>query len=90
MHKSLRKSLSKSKTKDIHKSRSAQGMEEMCLASTEERAMVIRRWEELTRAEEKEKEKENRRGGEVMNADGDANAKEENDRPDVQDGLRAL
>ncbi|KAI9044678.1 putative UDP-glucose,sterol transferase [Aspergillus affinis] len=92
MHKSLRKSLSKSKTKDILKSRIAQGMEEMCLASTEERAIVIRRWEELTKAEKAEKEM----GGESISRDGDenrsgdANAKEEKDRPDVQDGLRAI
>ncbi|THD00187.1 hypothetical protein EYZ11_000378 [Aspergillus tanneri] len=47
LHKSLRRSLSRTKTKDILRSRIEQGHQEMCLASTEERANVIRRWEEL-------------------------------------------
>ncbi|KAF9893344.1 hypothetical protein FE257_011776 [Aspergillus nanangensis] len=44
IHRSLRSSISKSKTKDIVQSRLVQGVEEMCAASTEERALVIQRW----------------------------------------------
>ncbi|EAU32050.1 predicted protein [Aspergillus terreus NIH2624] len=47
IHKSLRNSISKSKTKEILQSRLVQGVEEMCAATTEERAEVIRRWHEI-------------------------------------------
>lgn len=47
IHKSLRNSISKSKTKEILQSRLVQGVEEMCTATTEERAEVIRRWHEI-------------------------------------------
>ncbi|PLB37140.1 putative UDP-glucose,sterol transferase [Aspergillus candidus] len=47
LHKSLRNSLSRSKTHDIVASRISQGLQEMCLASTDERAEVIRRWHAL-------------------------------------------
>ncbi|KAE8155240.1 hypothetical protein BDV25DRAFT_134987 [Aspergillus avenaceus] len=47
LHKSLRKSLTKNKTKDILRSRLTQGIEEMCEASTEERALVMKKWQEL-------------------------------------------
>ncbi|PYH38101.1 putative UDP-glucose,sterol transferase [Aspergillus neoniger CBS 115656] len=50
MHKSLRNSLSKSKTKDILASRMQQGIEEMCAATTQERSAVIQKWHELQRA----------------------------------------
>ncbi|KAF7586636.1 hypothetical protein BBP40_008546 [Aspergillus hancockii] len=47
VHKSLRNSITKNKTKDILRSRLTQGIQEMCEASTEERAMVIKKWREL-------------------------------------------
>ncbi|KAL4893237.1 hypothetical protein BDV59DRAFT_28165 [Aspergillus ambiguus] len=47
IHKSLRNSISKSKTKEILRSRLVQGVEEMCMATTEERAEIIRRWHQL-------------------------------------------
>ncbi|RLL97413.1 hypothetical protein CFD26_102231 [Aspergillus turcosus] len=47
LHKSLRNSLSKSKIKEILASRIQQGIDEMCASSSEERAMVVRRWKEL-------------------------------------------
>ncbi|KAF5862118.1 hypothetical protein ETB97_012102 [Aspergillus alliaceus] len=47
VHKSLRNSLTKNKTRYILRSRLDQGIEEMCVASTEERAMVIQKWREL-------------------------------------------
>eukprot|EP00136_Aspergillus_niger_P006113 XP_001397020.2 UDP-glucose,sterol transferase [Aspergillus niger CBS 513.88] len=47
MHKSLRNSLSKSKTKDILTSRIRQGIEEMCAATTQQRSLVIQKWHEL-------------------------------------------
>ncbi|KAE8421311.1 hypothetical protein BDV36DRAFT_280860 [Aspergillus pseudocaelatus] len=47
LHKSLRNSLTKNKTKYILRSRLEQGIQEMCVASTEERAIVIRKWREL-------------------------------------------
>ncbi|GKZ31574.1 hypothetical protein AbraIFM66950_000147 [Aspergillus brasiliensis] len=50
MHKSLRNSLSKSKTKDILASRMRQGIEEMCAATTQQRSAVIQKWHELQRA----------------------------------------
>lgn len=50
MHKSLRNSLSKSKTKDILASRMQQGIEEMCAATTQERSAVIQKWHDLQRA----------------------------------------
>ncbi|PYH93363.1 UDP-glucose,sterol transferase [Aspergillus ellipticus CBS 707.79] len=49
IHKNLRNSLAKSKTRDILTSRMRQGIEEMCAASTQERSAVIRRWHELRR-----------------------------------------
>ncbi|EAW15294.1 putative UDP-glucose,sterol transferase [Aspergillus clavatus NRRL 1] len=51
VHKSLRNSLSKSKTKDILNSRIQQGIDEMCASSPDERVMVIRRWRELQEIE---------------------------------------
>ena len=47
LHKNVRGSLSKSKSKEIIRSRITQGIEEMCAASNEERNMVIQRWHEL-------------------------------------------
>ncbi|OJJ31262.1 hypothetical protein ASPWEDRAFT_120055 [Aspergillus wentii DTO 134E9] len=47
LHKNLQRSLSKSKTKDILSSRMAQGVEEMCKSSYEERVMVFQRWREI-------------------------------------------
>ncbi|KAF7125572.1 hypothetical protein CNMCM5793_001789 [Aspergillus hiratsukae] len=47
LHKSLRNSLSKSKIKEILASRIQQGIDEMCASSSDERAMVVRRWKEL-------------------------------------------
>ncbi|KAE8407340.1 UDP-glucose,sterol transferase [Aspergillus pseudonomiae] len=49
LHKYVRRSLSKSKSKEIIRSRITQGIEEMCAASTEEQNMVIQRWHELQR-----------------------------------------
>lgn len=47
LHKYVRGSLSKSKSKDIIGSRITQGIEEMLTASDEEQRMVIQRWHEL-------------------------------------------
>ncbi|KAE8349545.1 hypothetical protein BDV28DRAFT_163518 [Aspergillus coremiiformis] len=47
LHKSLRKSIAKNKTKYIVRSRLEQGIQEMCASSAEERAMVIKRWHQL-------------------------------------------
>jgi hypothetical protein len=52
LHKSLRNSLSKSKIKEILASRIQQGIDEMCASSSEERAMVVRRWKELQEIQE--------------------------------------
>ncbi|PYH43031.1 putative UDP-glucose,sterol transferase [Aspergillus saccharolyticus JOP 1030-1] len=51
IHKSLRNSLAKSKTKEILTSRIKQGIEEMSAATTQQRADVIRRWNELVKDE---------------------------------------
>jgi hypothetical protein len=47
IHKTLRNSLGKSKVKDILASRIRQGLGEMVAATPEERAAVIRRWNEI-------------------------------------------
>ncbi|PWY89175.1 UDP-glucose,sterol transferase [Aspergillus heteromorphus CBS 117.55] len=47
IHKNLRNSLAKSKTRDIITSRMRQGIEEMCAATTQQRSAVIQRWREL-------------------------------------------
>ncbi|BAE55182.1 unnamed protein product [Aspergillus oryzae RIB40] len=47
LHKSLRNSLTKNKTKYILRSRLEQGIQEMCAASMEERAIVMKKWREL-------------------------------------------
>ncbi|KAE8376412.1 hypothetical protein BDV26DRAFT_305613 [Aspergillus bertholletiae] len=46
-HKKLRRSLAKSKSKEIIRLRITQGIEEMCAASVEERSEVIRIWHQL-------------------------------------------
>lgn len=51
IHKSLRNSLSRSKIRDILASRIKQGIGEMVAATPEERAAVIRRWDELQKGE---------------------------------------
>lgn len=51
IHKSLRNSLSRSKIRDILASRIKQGIGEMVAATPEERAAVIRRWNELQKGE---------------------------------------
>ncbi|KAL4928929.1 putative UDP-glucose,sterol transferase [Aspergillus undulatus] len=51
LHKSLRNSLSRSKIRDILSSRIAQGLGEMVAATPEERAAVIRRWNEMQKDE---------------------------------------
>ncbi|KAL2814363.1 hypothetical protein BDW59DRAFT_177966 [Aspergillus cavernicola] len=51
LHKTLRNSLANSKMKDILCSRITQGLEEMVAASQEERAAVIRRWDEMHKSE---------------------------------------
>ncbi|PTU23988.1 hypothetical protein P175DRAFT_0469539 [Aspergillus ochraceoroseus IBT 24754] len=56
IHKTLRNSLARSKTRDILYSRITQGLGEMVAATVEERAMVLRRWNEL-----QERQPENRR-----------------------------
>ncbi|KAE8374927.1 hypothetical protein BDV26DRAFT_30594 [Aspergillus bertholletiae] len=50
IHKSLRNSISKNKTKYILRSRLEQGIEEMCASSMEERALVIKKWRELEKS----------------------------------------
>ncbi|KAL2844170.1 hypothetical protein BJY01DRAFT_215226 [Aspergillus pseudoustus] len=52
VHKSLRHSLGKSKVKEILASRISQGLGEMVAASPEERATVIRRWNEIQKRHE--------------------------------------
>lgn len=47
IHKSLRNSLSRSKIRDILASRIKQGIGEMVAATPEERAAVIRQWNEM-------------------------------------------
>jgi hypothetical protein len=47
LHKCVRGSLSKIKSKEIIRLRITQGIEEMCAASNEEQNMVIRKWHEL-------------------------------------------
>ncbi|GAB1194029.1 hypothetical protein APSETT444_003266 [Aspergillus pseudonomiae] len=47
LHKSLRSSLTKNKTKYILRSRLEQGIQEMCASSAEERAVVVKKWREL-------------------------------------------
>ncbi|RAH69469.1 putative UDP-glucose,sterol transferase [Aspergillus aculeatinus CBS 121060] len=51
IHKSLRNSLAKSKTKEILTSRIKQGIEEMSAATPQQRAEVIQRWNELVKEE---------------------------------------
>ncbi|PYH76778.1 UDP-glucose,sterol transferase [Aspergillus uvarum CBS 121591] len=51
IHKSLRNSLAKSKTKEILTSRINQGIEEMSAATPQQRAEVIQRWNQLVKAE---------------------------------------
>jgi hypothetical protein len=52
VHKTLRNSLGKSKVKDIIASRISQGLGEMVAATPEERAAVIRRWNEIQKENE--------------------------------------
>ncbi|KAJ0421271.1 hypothetical protein BJY00DRAFT_312185 [Aspergillus carlsbadensis] len=52
VHKSLRNSLGKSKVKEILASRISQGLGEMVAATPEERASVIRRWNEIQKENE--------------------------------------
>ncbi|KAJ9231410.1 CAZyme family GT1 [Paecilomyces variotii] len=47
LHKTLRKSLARDKSKEIVRSRITQGIQEMCAASHGEQTEVIRRWREL-------------------------------------------
>ncbi|KAL2870139.1 putative UDP-glucose,sterol transferase [Aspergillus lucknowensis] len=47
LHKALRTRLGRSKVKDILASRISQGLAEMAAATPEERAMVLRRWNEI-------------------------------------------
>ena len=47
VYKHVRMSISKSKSKEIIRSRITQGIEEMCTASSEEKDRVIRKWHEL-------------------------------------------
>lgn len=47
LHESLRNSMSKSKLKEIIRSRITQGIEEMCAATNEERQLIINKWHEL-------------------------------------------
>lgn len=49
MHKYVRRSLSKSKSKEIIRSRITQGIEDMCTASREEKNRVVQKWHELHR-----------------------------------------
>jgi len=47
LHKHMRRSLGKAKSKEIIQSRITQGVEEMFAASIEEQNMVIHTWHEL-------------------------------------------
>lgn len=54
LHKTLRNSLSRSKIRDILSSRITQGLAEMFAATPEERAEIIRLWNEMQNGENQE------------------------------------